>query len=262
MTRHSSTVISLLGALALAAPSAAVLDTKEAVEGCIESNRPDASVQSVTIEAVDTAGQSRIHEAKIYQQKFPDGTRALIRLSSPPDLRNSALLLIEKGDRSDMFMYLPELGKVRRVSKYSVNGSMFGTDLTYEDFERLQGLAEDAESALLPPTVRDDRAVYVIEARPARGAESEYTRTLSYVDQETCVPVRTEFFGKDDELVKVLVSPREELRKTGEGWVPFRTRMDDLEEGTHTELRVGAVEVEESIPRKFFSERELLRGGR
>ena len=49
------------------------------------------------------------------------------------------VLLLEKKDRMpDQFMYLPELRKVRRVTKRSVAGSMFGTDFSYEDFERFQ----------------------------------------------------------------------------------------------------------------------------
>lgn len=247
----------------VAAPALGALETLAEIEACAQRNRPErSSHQAVTFRTVDRVGADNVSKAEIYWRRFDDGSRALIRFKEPPDLRSSSLLLIENGSRADMFMYLPELGKVRRVSSRSVGGSLFGTDFSYEDFERLQGLSDDIESRKLPDGEVEGRAVYVLETAPARGDESEYERIVSYVDHESCLPLRTEFFEKGDRLRKVLTLPHEQIGREAERWVPRLAVMSDLVDETRTELRVDESEIDVELPRKFFSERALVSSGR
>ena len=59
----------------------------------------------------------------------------LLRVHEPADLEGAGLLLLEKSDRTDMFIYLPDLKKVKRVTSHMLSGSLFGSDFSYEDFE-------------------------------------------------------------------------------------------------------------------------------
>ena len=81
------------------------------IKECIERSGPKrSSVQEATLRTVDESGGTKESEARLYWRKFDDGlSRALIRFDAPPDLRGSALLLIEKeGEDTDVYMYLPE----------------------------------------------------------------------------------------------------------------------------------------------------------
>jgi hypothetical protein len=231
------------------------------IADCVKANQPRLSAeQTVTLRTVDRTGAARASNATIYWQKFGEDSKALIRFSAPEDLRGSALLLLQKGERADMFMYLPELRKVRRVTKRSVTGSMFGTDFSYEDFERFQGLGEDGEAQRLPDGEVEGRKVFVLEGRPSRGEESAYERVVSFVDQERCIPIRTELYEKGERLRKVMVMPSEEITKEAESWVPRRVLVKDLVNETQTELLVDEIELDKQLPRKLFSERELESG--
>ena len=230
----------------------------DAVTDCVKANQPRLSAeQTVTLRTVDRTGAARDSEATIYWQKFGEKSKALIRFNAPPDLRGSALLLLEQDERVDMFMYLPELRRVRRVSKHSVAGSMFGTDFTYEDFERLQGLGEDGELQRLPDAEVDGRKVFVLEGRPSRGEQSAYERSISFVDQESCIPIRTELYEKGERLRKLLVIPAEEITREGEIWVPRHVLVKDLVNETRTELLVDEIELNKKFSRKLFSESAL-----
>lgn len=261
-------VLATLTALVLLAagePSWAVnVDTGKDVDEiteCVKANQPQLSAeQSVTMRTVDRTGSARVSSATIYWQKFGESSKALIRFSAPEDLRGSALLMLQKGERADMFMYLPELQKVRRVTKRSVSGSMFGTDFSYEDFERFQGLAVDAETRRLPDGEVEGRKVFVLEGRPSRGEESAYERIVSFVDQEHCIPIHTELYEKGERLRKVMVMPSEKITKEAESWVPQLVLVKDLVNETQTELLVDEIELEKKLPRKLFSERELVSG--
>ena len=64
------------------------------------------------------------------------------RLTAPQHLRGMAILSIEARDRSDdVFVYLPSLGRARRVSMGRRADSFLGSDRTYQDLDRQR--AED-----------------------------------------------------------------------------------------------------------------------
>ncbi len=153
-------------------------------------------------------------EARIYWQQDGAGlSKILLRFSDPPDLRGSAVLMLEATNgENDLFMYLPELRRTRRITSHMMSGSMFGTDFTYEEFERIQGLSEDVESRLLAPGEETGRPVWTVESRPHKES-STYARVVSRIDQATCVPLAVEFFEKDDEPRKRLTIDPATLEK-------------------------------------------------
>ena len=126
--------------------------TAAEIQACVEANMPKtSSVQSIALRAKDRVGAITESKATIYWKKFEDGrSRVLIEFSLPDDLRGASVLLLERkpGER-DMFMYLPELRSVKRITSRMVTGSMFGTDFSYEDFEMIEDYATKAQSTRL-----------------------------------------------------------------------------------------------------------------
>lgn len=259
-----STVAGVLALLlAFAAASEPATMTVEDIQACIQQNRPrSSSVQRVLLRSVGRGGEASEARAQIFWKTFEDGlSKVLVRFSAPLDLRGSALLMLQRADgKPDMFTYLPELDRVRRVSTFMMSSSMFGTDFSYEEFERLYGLAQDASTRRLEDLELEGRAVYVIEARTGGAEGSAYDRILVYVEQERCVPLKTEFFGAGAEPLKVLTVDPAEVRRVQSSWVPNEIVMRDLHQGTETTLVVEEVEIDVEIPAKRFSERELTRG--
>ena len=240
------------------AAGAAVTRTVEEIQECLRANAPsDSSVQTLTLRAVDRMGTQTDSRAKIFWRSYPDGNRVLMRIYEPATRRGSSLLMIEKGDRSDMWMYLPELRKTKRITQHSMQGSMFGTDLSYEDFERLQGLGDDADPKRLPDGEIDGRATHAIEITPARGEESEYERVVAHVEQERCLPLRLDLFEAGDRLRKVMSFPADEFKPTKNGHFPHLIRVEDRIDGTHTDLIIEEIEFDAKIPNNYFSQSQL-----
>jgi len=232
--------------------------TAQEIQDCLRANAPtDSSVQTITLRAVDRMGAQTDSRAEIFWRSYDEGNRVLMRIHEPLTRRGSALLLIQKGDRSDMWMYLPELRRTKRISQHSMSGSMFGTDLSYEDFERLQGLGEDADPKKLPDQELDGRLAHRIEITPARGEESEYERVVAYVEAERCVPLRLELYEAGDRLRKVMSFPPEEIKPTKHGFLPYLIRVEDRIDGTHTDLIIEKIEFDAKIPSNYFSSGKL-----
>ncbi len=239
--------------------------TVEEIEDCMRENLPkETSQQKVVFKAQDRTGAIEESRATIYWKKFPNGlSKVLLRVSAPPKLRGTGLLMIEKEKNTDRFLYLPELGKVRRITKNSSSGALLGTDFTYNQLEQIQGLHEERETERLDDAMVSERPVYVLQSRPSSDDESfEYERILTFVDHANCVVLRQEFYERGDRLRKVLSIDPNQISRESELYVPRRMLMQDLLEKSSTELILKEIEIGKRIPDRTFSRKELAVGRR
>jgi hypothetical protein len=237
------------------------LETIEEVNACMEANQPKgSSIQRIAMRSKDRIGAITEMRAKIYHQ-MDDDERSKMHMAfdAPPDLRGSAMLMLEGENHNDTFMYLPELKKTRRVTTSMMNGSMFGSDFTYEEFQQMQGMMQGATSEFAGTGTLGDVPVYLVEQTPRPEDESDYDLIRNHVDQETCVTLLTEFIGKGDQVRKTLETDRTTVSKEGDVWLPHRMTMVDQIEKTETEVLIEEVEMGAEIPRKFFSKASLER---
>jgi hypothetical protein len=251
---RSGLAAALVAALLPAAARSAELAE---VEACVERNLPGhTSVEVAELTAIDRVGGMRQIRAKHYWKRMPDGTsRHLLEVDAPPEVRGSAYLLLEKkgGGGDEVFSFLPDLQKVRRLQSRAMSGSLFGTDFSYEDFRHLQSVASAAGRTRLPDGTVDGRAVYVIEVKPPPDSGSEYERIVGYLDRETCIPLKMEFQTPGGALRKELRVDPASLTRAGKGWVARSVAIRDLVNETQTKLEVSAIEVDGDVPDRLFT---------
>lgn len=252
--------IAALGAALAAGPVAGQGDLA-AVDACMERNLPGgASVQTVALTTVDRTGSSRRIEARHFWKRMDDGrSRNLLEVESPPEVRGSAYLLIERDGGEEVFSYLPELKKVRRLQSRMMSGSLFGTDFSYEDFRHLQSVSSDAGRTRLPDAELEGRPSFVLEVRPDAASGSEYDRVVAHVDQETCVPLKLEFHARGGGLRKVLTADPASLAREGKGWLARSVSIRDLANETETRLEILEIEVDGDVPDRLFTVGHLER---
>jgi hypothetical protein len=183
--------------------------------------------------------------------------QALARFTAPPDLRDTALLVLEQGGRpDDYFLYLPALDRVRRVSGAQRSDSFMGTDLTYEDLERRRTeefgdlRAEAGELAGEP--------VVVVSARPRTPAG--YERLEFAIAARDAALLETRYFARAaDAPFKVIRFPREHLHEEAGFSVPRRIAVENLRKGTETEVSVEALRLNPDLDLRLFTTDALLR---
>ena len=232
------------------------------IDRCLGENSPEQTmIQETEITTLDRTGSDRTQEAKLYWKRSKKGqSRMFMRVESPPELRGSAYLVIQYEDRpNDMWMYLPEIRKVRRISSRTVSGSLFGTDFSYEDVEYIQLSATGSTSRRLADAELDGRPVYVIESLPGAGAGSAYTRVVAFIDHEYCVPLKTQFYEDGDTLRKLMTADPTKISREVDSWVPRDVVMKDLRRGTASHLVVKEIGIDTEIPDRRFTQSQLER---
>ena len=259
--------LAALAAVGLASPALGVdasASSAHDIEACVRQNMPgDSMTQTFRLVVKDRVGTEHTLRAKMFWEMDSETQLSNLRLDfdSPPELRGAALLVRGRKPESDMLMYLPELGKVRRITPRMASGSLLGTDFSYDDFLRLQEMFSNLETERLADEELAGRSVYVTRARPPPG--SEYDRIRSSIDQETCVPLRVEFHEPGrQEPVKVLTVDPAKLWEAESRRIPREILLEDEKAGTSTRVVIEQLEIGVPINRKRFSETDLVQQGR
>lgn len=247
-----------------AARATAGLESAEEIRACMRANLPErTSHQLVEIGSRDLAGGERVLRAQLDWKRFDtDLPRVRILVEDPPDLRGASYLLIEprQGEDSTIFMYLPAVQRVRRIAASSVSDPLWGTDFSYEDVRQLQWMADAARPERLADGSVSERPTYVLSLGAGAGEGSAYQRVVSFVDRETCVSLRVEFYERGDTPRKVLSADIASLEQRDGRWLARMLRMHDLREQTTSWLHVLEVENDVEISDRLFNPTLLDRG--
>jgi hypothetical protein len=194
------------------------------------------------------------------------GDRTLVRFSYPNDIRGTAFLVWEQPTGDDeRFLFLPSLGRVRRVASAEAQESFAGSDFTYEDIGGREfddytyrlveggGVVDDWTA---PDGTR--HPVHVLESRH-RAAGARFPRIVSLVRRDVFVGVRAVIHNRRGEAQKTFEALR--VEKVGAYWTVLRMRMADALQRTRTDLEIEKIEYDVGLTSDDFSRRELERGG-
>ena len=240
--------MALLGALLLAAPVDAA-ESIEHVRECVRANAPRSSVVlEVSLQTRDAKGESAPTRLKLYWRRLPNGERrALIRFSAPEELAGSAVLLQGLGDaRPRVFLYLPELGKPQQVlSRDQLTRFLGRADLGLEELSLLLDPVGDPNLRLLDgaPAV-DGRPAWAFEWQAAEGEHPHYVRTITFIDQKLCVPLRAEFYEADADRPREMRVDPARVSREADSWIPRELIFRDPKDDVVRSLRIDGVEVD------------------
>ena len=191
----------------------------------------------------------------------PDGDRLLIRFTYPNDIKGTSFLVWEHAASEDeRFLFLPSLGRVRRIAGTETQESFVGSDFTYEDIGGRE--FDDYTYAIL-----DENAAWSVPGggiRPAwrlqsrhRGASAAFPRVVSVVLKDSFVVAQADIYNKRDEKQKIYTVRR--LEQVKGIWTAMDAGMTNTLEKSRTELAIDSVEYNVGLKESDFSRRELER---
>ena len=187
------------------------------------------------------------------------GDRTLIRFSYPNDIRNTAFLVWEHPDADDeRFLYLPALGRVRRIAGQEKDESFVGSDLSYEDIggrdiaDHTYTFTADNVSWTAPDGTR--HPAWLLESR-AKDANAEFPRSVSFVLKDRFIVTASDVFNRRNERVKHFEAKK--LERVEGIWTVLDLAMSNERDGTRTELTISSIDYNVGLTEQDFSRRQL-----
>ena len=192
------------------------------------------------------------------------GDKTLVRFTSPNDIRGTSFLVWEHPDGADeRFLYLPALGRVRRIAGQEKQESFVGSDLSYEDIGGRDvadyGYAFASENTAWTAPDGTRHAAWALESR-AKDKDAEFPRSVSIVLKDYFVSVHADIFNRRDERAKVFDVKR--LERVDGFWSALDLVVADEREKTRTELTTTALRYNVGLSDDDFSRRALEQGTR
>lgn len=168
-----------------------------------------------------------------------DLSKVVMEFKSPASIAKTRFLQVENeiGKDDDKWIYLPALGRVRRISSSDKTSSFVGSDFTYGDMETRE-VFEDTHK-LLKEEKYGEYDCYVVESVPVEKDDSQYAKRITWVTKEGYIPVKAELYSKKTNEIQKRLTVQGKLEKVQGIWSVFSTTMENLETGHKTLLDVA-----------------------
>lgn len=192
------------------------------------------------------------------------GDRLLIRFTYPNDIRNTAFLVWEHpGAEDERFLYLPALGRVRRISGDEKQDSFVGSDLSYEDIggrelsEYTYAFRAQNAAWTAPDGSRHD--AWSLESA-ARDRNAKYPRAVSLVLKDRFIVAHADIFNRRNEREKVFDVTR--LERIDGIWTVLDLVVVNERDRTRTELTTASIRYNVGLTDNDFTRRQLEAPGK
>lgn len=252
----------LVAALATARGYAGAPLTAEAVaKQSIDRDTGRDSSAEIRMRLFDRQGRVRERAMTMVTKRGvgAQGDKTLIRFTYPNDIKHTAFLVWEHQDKDDeRFLFLPALGRVRRIAGAEKQESFVGSDLSYEDMagRKLSDYTYTFVSEQATWTTPDGKthAVWHIESTAVEPGV-EYPKSRSMIAKDSLVLLHAELLNRRGERAKVFDVTR--LEMVDGFWTARGVVVVNERDKTRTELDTTSIRYNLGLGDEAFSRREL-----
>jgi outer membrane lipoprotein-sorting protein len=251
---------------AILAVTAAVFAQDAALDAAaiVRSSRDRVTADTVSsrsrmvIAAKDGTTAERIIDQ--YSKDGPNGTRTIIVFQRPASVAGTRFHTKEKyGGGEDRWIFLPSLGKVRRIAASEGSGSFMGTDFSYDDISSASRETGLDNHTLLREESYNGKPCYVIESRP-KDSSYQYSRMVQWIDKDTKIGYKIELYDRKNANSPVKIVEMKEIKDIQGRLTPMVTTMTTAGAGTSTTIYMDILKYDDPIPEGVFTTAYLENG--
>ena len=183
--------------------------------------------------------------------------QSLAEFIEPLYLRGFLIRTDERADDNYVVVYRRETNRPRRVRGGRKADRFWGSDFTYEDFDRIR--ASHYQISGGNTTQIEEEQVHVVKAIPTE--DSAYSRIDFHIADLDCAILEQHYYRHNrQEAIKKLISPRDGLRSFGAYLIPTQAILRDYQRGSETELYFSEVTINPTMPASLFTDTTLTKG--
>jgi outer membrane lipoprotein-sorting protein len=193
-----------------------------------------------------------------YSKDGPNGGRMVIVFQRPANVAGSRFLTMDNvSGGSDRWIFLPGLGKIRRVAASESGGSFMGTDFSYDDIS-----SADRDTGLDTHTLVKEEPLngaecYVIQSVP-KGSDYQYSKTIIWIDKTNYLIYKSEMYHRRGAITQVLELSN--FKDVQGRLTPIKTKISTIAAGTSTTINMDIIKYDDPIPERVFTTAYLETG--
>ena len=237
----------------LAACTSAAADELPSVESLLTGVDDNMTFETRRISArmeVVKPSRTKTYEFVSYGRGADDAATEFLAPS-----RDAGTKMLKLGD--EMWMYLPSVDKVQKLSGHMLRQGMMGSDISYEDMMKSSSWLDAYDAKVTGAEVLEGRDHWVVDMS-ARTAEVSYPTRKVWVDKETLIPARQELYALSGVLLKTW--EMKDPKQVEGRWYPTTMVIDDaLQQGSTTTMTFTEMDFSVELQDEIFSLRWLER---
>lgn len=210
----------------------------------------------VMMRLVSAGGQERVREMTMLRKNYgPAGgvQKYFIYFFQPADVRDTTFMVYKYPSKDDdRWLFVPAINMVKRIAAQDKRSSFVGSDFTYEDISGRD--IEDDTHTLVKEEKLGDRDTYVVNSVP-RAGDVDYSRKLSWVDKESYLPLKEEYYDKKGDLYKTFTA--EEVKEVKGFPTIVKRTMKNIQSAHSSIVTFTKVDYNTGLEDSLFSERFL-----
>jgi len=248
-----SAVIFLFGAAAVYALDANAIMTsaKNRVKSDTVSSR-----SRMVITAKDGSTTERVIDQ--YSKDGPNGARTVIVFQRPANVAGSRFLTMDndKGG-TDQWIFLPSLGRIRRIASSESGGNFMGTDFSYDDISSMDRDISLDTHTILNEEMFNGKNCYVIQSIP-KDTSYQYAKTITWIDKESYLIYKADMYNRRNEIAKIMEMA--DFKDVQGRLTPMQTKISTAAAGTSTTIFMEIMKYDDPIPEGVFTPAYLETG--
>ncbi len=229
---------------------------REIAEKVANRNQGTDSYSQIQMQLINASGQTRERTLILESKEFPDGTHTYLEFIAPSDIAGTKLLIFEhQNAEDDLWLYLPAIRKVRRISSSQKYRSFVGTDFSYADLGSRN--VDEYDYKITGRDSIEGKYCYILESTEKKGANAQYYRIVSWIDPASWIPLKSEMYDDENTLYKKLNT--EQVKQFSDVWMPQLLTMENVQDNTKTILHFKEIRINTGLKDEIFTKRNLMR---
>ncbi|MDP7110866.1 MAG: outer membrane lipoprotein-sorting protein [Myxococcota bacterium] len=242
-------------ALTVAWTTAAWASDGEALMRALDDSMATAG-ERITVQMTRTTGSGAPREAEFVMTTLAplgEAARSKIVFTKPAGVAGTAVLTVEEEGKRSQWVYVPEVGMVRKLASPDRTEAFAGTDFTLEDLKLRSDFANRSYRVLRTESYEGAECT-VIEDTAANEKEQKYSgygKVLLWVEQGRWLVWKVEFFDEQGRLQKILTA--HDLHQYGDRWRFDTAKMTHLLDGSTTTFAGSQRETDVALTKSDFA---------
>lgn len=218
-------------------------------EKLVGSQAPNDMEATMILTIVSPNGAEKTREMKAWTKNTAgEQDWRIMKFLSPPDVEDIGFLSLAE---DQMYLYLPEFRRIRRIASHNKKESFMGSDFTYEDMGT-SGFSAHYTAELLS----EDSETWILDLVRKPGSGRPYPKIKMWVDKTSVTPIRLEMFDDSGTVVK---ETEQASKKIDPYWILSKITIKNLKKNTQSTLEMKDIRVDQNLSDDIFTQRYLQR---